>query len=453
MSSYLPSNRIQWGICLAVLTLLLSSALIGSVSATPPPPDYKAWWATTNTEYLNASDAGLFVETDGYISRQGREKRPPFLSNVSDNYYYTNFTSPKTGEQYLTAVWYFSDWDGFIKEKDELHRYLQQHGTVTPVALNLSPELASSNSSDLVNLSGSEQWQAIDATQYESDETSGYLLTFVMDSHPGVNYYIAYYGVVGPTDLREEAHHLHLLAMTNLPVMVLGHLYVFNLTTPKTNSHDSSSHTSSLASNPIFNPKTWIPFLVVFIPILLPIIGFTFIPIIVLAYISARISLWMEARLTPRTRAILPLSVAGCLIGVIALRSLFIEEISLGWTDLIAAAILVPMGVLTVRPFFKERLKYVKPKSAVFLCVVGTFYTIIIGSLLYLLLGVSFTSNPGSLDQPLSYIVGRSVVLRSVILYIMSVVIAIVLYAVILFWDLIRRRRQSKKHKVEDEDQ
>ncbi|ACL16959.1 MFS transporter [Methanosphaerula palustris] len=448
MSLHLSFDRKRWGICLAVLALLLSSTLIGLVSATPPPPDNYAWWATTNTEYLNASDAGLFVETDGYISRQGNEKRPPFLSNVSDNYYYTNFTSPKTGEQYLTAVWYFRDWDGFIKEKDELHRYLQQHGTVTPVALNLSPELADSNSSDLVNLSRSEQWQAIDATQYESDETSGYLLTFVMDSYPGVNYYIAYYGVVGPTDMREEAHHLHLLAMTNLPVMVLGHLYVFNPATPMIKVYDSF-----IPRFDITNWTNWIPFLEIFILILIAVIGYTLIPIIALAYISARISLWMEARMTPRTRGILPLIVAGCLIGVLAVRTLYVEEFSLGWTDLIAAAILVPMGVLTVRPLVKKHQKSVKPKSAVFLCVVWTFLTIIIGTVLYYLLGVRYVLNTGSLEQPLLYIMGHSVVLRSIIMYLESVVIAIVLYAVILFWDRIRRRRQSKKHPEEDEDQ
>jgi hypothetical protein len=208
----------------------------------------------------------------------------------------------------------------------------------------------------------------------------------------------------------------------------------------------------------ITNWTNWIPFLEIFILILIAVIGFTLIPIIVLAYISARISLWMEARMTPRTRGILPLIVAGCLIGVLAVRALYVEEFSLGWTDLIAAAILVPMGVLTARPLVKKRQNSVKqnsmkPKSAVFLCVVWTFLTIIIGTVLYYLLGVRYVLNPGSLEQPLLYIMGRSVVLRSIIMYLESVIIAFVLYAVILFWDRIRRRRQSKKHPVEDEDQ
>lgn len=449
MSSHLPSNRTRSGICLTVFVLLLSFALVGIANATPPPPDYRAWWATTNTGYLNTSDAGLFVEVDGYISRQGLEKRPPFLPNVSNNFFYSNFTSPEAGERYLTAVWYFNTWGGFTQGKDEMHRYLQQHGTVTPVTLNLSPELAGSNSSDLVNLSGSGQWQAIDATQYESDETSGYLLTFTMDSYPGVNYYIAYYGVVGPVDLREEAHRLHLLAMTNLPVMVLGHWYVFNPKTPMTNSYDSFIP----LSGPIFNPANWIPLLAMIASILLTIVGCTILPIIVLASITARIALWMETRVPPRTRAILPWIVAGCLIGVLAVRALFVEEISLGWTDFIAAAVLVPMGVLTAWPLFKGRLKAVQPNSAVFLCVAGTFLTIIIGTVLYLLLGVGLISNAGSFDQPLSYIVGRSVVLRSVVMYLESVVIAIILYSVILLWDLIRRRRQSRQPPAPGEDQ
>ncbi|WP_440950510.1 hypothetical protein [Methanosphaerula subterraneus] len=448
MSSHLPSERIRWGICLAVLALLLSFSLVAVASATPPPPEYRARWAAPNLEYLNASDAGFFSTVDLYNSEQGLAKRPPFLPNVSDNYYYTTFTSPGNDQQYLDAVWYFNTWDGFTKGKDELNRYLQQHGTITPVVLNLSPELAGSSISDIRDLSGTEQWRTINATRYEGDGTSGDFLTFATNYFPGENYYIAYYGITGSTNVSEDAtHHQHLLAMTSIPRFVMSHWYEFDPATPMT----IPDYWSSLASNPIFNPKTWIPFLMVFIPILLIVIGYTFIPIIVLAYISARISLWMDAHMTSRTRAILPLIVACCLIGVLAVRAFYIEEISLGWTDFIAAAILVPMGVLTVRPLFKERLKYVKPKSAVFLCVVGTFYTIIIGALLYFFLGVSFTSNAGSLDQSLSYIVSRSVVLRSVILYLMSVVIAIVLYAVILFWDRIRRRRQSK-HPVKDED-
>jgi hypothetical protein len=153
----------------------------------------------------------------------------------------------------------------------------------------------------------------------------------------------------------------------------------------------------------------------------------------------------------------MPLIVAGCLIGVLAIRALYVEEFSLGWTDLIAAAILVPMGVLTARPLVKKRQnsvmpKSAKPKSAVFLCVVWTFLTIIIGTVLYYLLGVRYVLNPGPLEQPLLYIMGRSVVLRSIIMYLESVIIAFVLYAVILRKNLIWRRQQSK-HPEEDEDQ
>ncbi|ACL16956.1 hypothetical protein [Methanosphaerula palustris] len=435
MSSHLPSDRIRWGICLAVLALLLTFALVAVASATPPPPEYRAQLAAPNLEYLNTSDSGLFIKVDSYSSEQGLAKRPSSLPNVSDNYYYSTFTSPKTGEQYLDAVWYFNTWDGFTKGKDELNRYLQQHGTVTPVVLNLSPELAGSSISDIRDLSGTEQWRTINATRYEGEGTSGDFLTFATNYFPGENYYIAYYGITGSTNVSEDAtHHQHLLAMTSIPRFVMSHWYEFDPATPMTIPDYSSS------------PAYWANQLVVISPLLLLVIGFTYIPVIALAYITARIALWMEARITPRIRVILPLIVVGCLIGLLAVRALYIEEVWVGLTDILVTAVLVPMGVLTAWPVFEGHLTIVKPRSAVYFCVAGTLFAIILATASFFLIKVFVIDG-----QPVSFFVSDSVVVRSIILYLMSVVIAIVLYSVTLLWDRLQRRRQNK-HPAEGED-
>ncbi len=420
MSSRPPCDKIRRGLRLAILALLISTALVAVVNATPPPPESQTWWAVTNTGYLNASDAGLFVEVDGYSSREGQAKSPPFLLNVSNHFYYSNFTSPNTGEQYLIAVWSFDTLDGFTEGKDELNRYLWQHGTVTPIVLNLSPELAGSSSSDLVNLSRSAQWRAIEATRYNGDRTSGYVLTFAMNSRPGVNYYIAYYGVVGTAEMSEDTtHRLHLLAMTSLPVLVLSRWYEFN-------------------------PASSVRFPSGFFSILFVIIGFAFIPVIVLSYITAMMALWMKERVPPRIRVFLPPIVAGFLLGVIAVRALFVTEIALGLTDLVAAAILVPMGILTSWPLVEGRPTTVPPKWAVFICGAFTFFGVIIGNVSFILL--TWVTSPGPVypqNEPLLSIVLRSIVLRSGVIYLESVVLAIVFFSAILLWDWIRRRRQN----------
>ncbi|ACL16958.1 AI-2E family transporter [Methanosphaerula palustris] len=438
MSSHLPSDRIRWGICLAVLALLLSFSLVAVASATPPPPEYRAQLAAPNLEYLNASDSGLFIKVDEYNSEQGLAKRPPSLPNVSDNYYYTTFTSPGTDEQYLDAVWYFNTWDGLTKGKDELHRYLQQHGTVTPIALNLSPELAGSSSPDIRELALLEQWQAINATRYDGDGTSGYFITFATNYYPGENYYITYYGIMGKADRSEETtHRLHLLAMTTIPRFISSFWFDYL---------DPATPMKVPLPSPI--PMSWISLLMIGGLFLFLIIGFVFIPALVLAYITVGLSRWIEARSAPWIHSLLPPLVAVCLIVVPAGIVPFVDQVSAGVIEGIVLAALISMGVMTPWPLFLERLKVVKPQTAVFICGIGTFFVLTLGIMPWTQLSPDLGGFLIALAQPFP-----SAAVRSVIFYLESVVIAIVLYAMILFWDRVRRRRQSKKHPVEDEDQ
>lgn len=95
-------NMIRRGVYLA---LLLSFVIVAVANASPPPPNQRAWWAAPELYYLNTSDAGVFIATDSHSSiDRGVIVRPPFLPNVSENFYYSNFTSPDTGEQYLVAI-------------------------------------------------------------------------------------------------------------------------------------------------------------------------------------------------------------------------------------------------------------------------------------------------------------------------------------------------------------
>ncbi len=437
----MSADRIRRGIRLAVLALLLSSVLVAVASADPPPPSYRAQWAAPSFDCLNASDADLFVAIDSSSSEQGLSKRPPFLPDVSDAFYYCNLSAPSIGERYLVAIWYFDTLTGFTEGKDELHHYFGQHGTITPIVLNLSPEIAASSRPAIAEFSRSKQWQTINATRYESKETSGYAITFATNYFPGENYYIAYYGIVDPAELSEDtAHRLRLLATTILPVLIRGG-YEFDPTNPMA------------VPDVQFNPAFWAHFISGFLSILFVFIAFAFIPVIVLSYITTMLALWMKDRVPPRTRVFLPPIVAGCLLGLIAIKALFVTEIAVGWTDLLVAAVVVPMGVLTSWPLFEGRLTAVRPKSAVFFCGAFTFFGIITCTVLFVLLGWTIFTGPIYPNyEPLWFIVPRSIVLRSGVVYLESVVLAIVLYSVILLWDRIKRRRQNHMP-AEGEDQ
>ncbi|MEN6341076.1 MAG: hypothetical protein ABFC89_00800 [Methanospirillum sp.] len=433
-SMHLSSDRIRRGVRLAVLALLLSFVIVAVTNATPPPSNQRAEWAAPQLAGLNVSNPDLFTVVDSHSSGdQGLIIRPPFLPNISENFYYSNITSPKTGEQYLVAVWYFDTWAGFVTGKNELYQYFQQHGTVTPVVLNLSPEHAAATGSDIVNIFRSEQWQAINATRYRGDGTSGESVTFATSYLSGENYYIVYCGIMDSADPGEETmHRLHLLLMRCLVLFAIHKGYEIDPTTPMAVANDS------------FNPASWIRSYAGFFWILFEIIGFTFLPVIALSYITAMMALWMNERISSRTRVLLPPIVAGCLLEVLAVRALFVTEIALGLTDLVATAILIPMGVLTFWPLFEGRLATVRRKWAVFICGAFTFFCVIIGNVSFILL--TWVTSPGPVSphgEPLLSIVLRSIVLRSGVIYLESLILATVFFSAIPLWDRARRRRQN----------
>ncbi|MEN6517783.1 MAG: hypothetical protein ABFC38_06265 [Methanospirillum sp.] len=427
---------------LAVLAFFLLSVLVAAASASPPPSDQRASWAAPSLYFLNASDARLFVATDSHSSvvsvtfdphnstDQTEQSvvivRPPFLPDISDNFYFSNFTSPDTGEQYLVVIWFFDTWARFTAGKDELYQYFRQHGTATPIVLNLSPELAASSKSALVNLSRSEPWQAINATRYESEETSGDVLTFATHYFPEENYYIAYYGIVGPADLSEETvHRIHLLAMTSLPDFVTNALYEFDPATPMTLP----------PSSPI--PWTTISWILILCFGLLTIAIVDLVPALALGFVTAMVFQRVIVRATPRTRAFLPPLIAACLIGVLSVTAPLVHGTPAGPIDGVLLAGIVAMGVLTPWPLFAGRFEAMKPRSAVFLCAVGTFFVVLLFTLPLLSLHPNFGDFMrifSALDPPPS-----SIAFRPVVLYLQSMVLAIFFYLVALVRDLTLR--------------
>jgi hypothetical protein len=143
-----------------------------------------------------------------------------------------NISCERTGDHYVSEVWYFDNWDEFRLQREHLFSYLTQHGTVSSVTLDLSEELARTNNTYLAGL----KTRQVRAIKYENTTTSGYFLIFYTDIFPGPSYYIAYYGVVGSSGIQEHTPQLETLIMTTFPGLMEYQTYEINPESPMTRS-------------------------------------------------------------------------------------------------------------------------------------------------------------------------------------------------------------------------
>lgn len=129
-----------------------------------------------------------------------QETTMPFFPNLSPYRGYKKLTYLKTGDQYISEVWFFNDRNLFITKKGELLQYLKERGTVSTIPINFSQERDNTTI----------PWNV---TQFESRDTSGYFVIYESSTYPGTNLYILYYGVVGSSGIENNAHPLKLLIL------------------------------------------------------------------------------------------------------------------------------------------------------------------------------------------------------------------------------------------------
>jgi len=131
-------------------------------------------------------------------SNVSQDTTMPFFPDLSPYRGYKKLVSLKTGNQYVSEVWFFDDGSQFSIKKQELLQYLKGRGNVTHISLAVSQEVGSNAG----------HWNV---TRYESQETSGYFMIYETTSYPGTNLYILYYGVIGPSGIRQNLFPLNLL--------------------------------------------------------------------------------------------------------------------------------------------------------------------------------------------------------------------------------------------------
>ena len=152
------------------------------------------------------------------------------MPRLSKYHAFGNYTLRETGQRYLSEIWYYHEWDSFQEDRDYLFSYLREHGAVTPIILDLSDEIAGTRDPYISGL-GTKQ---VRAYRYISDTTSGYLIIISTDFFPNQNYFIAYYGVDGRSDLSGEAPHLKALILSVFPGFVEHSTFTSDPASPQT---------------------------------------------------------------------------------------------------------------------------------------------------------------------------------------------------------------------------
>jgi len=135
----------------------------------------------------------------GHFSLIGERKAgvaPPFFPVLSQYCGYANYSRTGSDDQYLAGEWYFNDGEEFLRAEKELYQYLEEHGRVSTMELNISNG---------------------DVTKYECETTSGYFLVYKNTFGREGDYFIVYYGAVGPVDLSNQAPFLKALIADRYP--------------------------------------------------------------------------------------------------------------------------------------------------------------------------------------------------------------------------------------------
>ncbi|AKB50305.1 hypothetical protein MSBRW_1052 [Methanosarcina barkeri str. Wiesmoor] len=172
-------------VALVGILFILDTILIGP--GLPPSEEMPRWYIPDTYKENEQTCTLLFPKISPYCN----------MVNISDGKF--------------MIVWYFDDESEFLKGEDALYRYLEENGSVFQQKLNISTELQEKIKRDKAN----NTWgptvgsHSFNATGYESPETSGYFLVYERPFlETREDYFVAYYGIMGLTNLTEETPEL-----------------------------------------------------------------------------------------------------------------------------------------------------------------------------------------------------------------------------------------------------
>jgi hypothetical protein len=192
--------------------LIISCYIQGAVAGAPPYYDRPGAFIPRDfTPYINQSDGNCTViGIYPPVSEQPEIMKippdmsdsapdistnpPPYFPDLSQNYALRNISCENPNNRFISIMWYFNKWDTFQIQRERLFTSLIQHGTVSNVTLNFVAHTTNTASENLST-------RHINVIKYNSTSTSGYFVIFDSGLYPRPNYFIAYYGVIGSTDV------------------------------------------------------------------------------------------------------------------------------------------------------------------------------------------------------------------------------------------------------------
>jgi len=205
-------------ILLVLIILALSCCIQGAFAGAPPYSERADWVIADNfTPFIIPSEGNCTV-TSIYppVSQEiGILKIPPDMSDsapnistspppyfpdLSQDYALRNITCEKPSDRFISIVWYFNKWDTFQVQRERLFSYLIQHGSISNVTLTLVEKRSSPDNPGNFSLQNV-SIRYVTAFRYSGTNTSGYFVIFDSGFLPRPNYFIAYYGVVGSSDV------------------------------------------------------------------------------------------------------------------------------------------------------------------------------------------------------------------------------------------------------------
>ncbi|HJH28301.1 MAG TPA: hypothetical protein C5S51_01185 [Methanosarcinaceae archaeon] len=145
-----------------------------------------------------------FAEYFSLIGERKTGASPPFFPSLSQYCGHANYSRTGSYDRYMAGEWYFDDSEEFSRAEKKLYQYLEEHGRVSTVELN-------------INKGSRYTPKNFDATKYESETTSGYFLVYKNTFGREGDYFIVYYGVVGPVDLPNQTPFLKALIADRYP--------------------------------------------------------------------------------------------------------------------------------------------------------------------------------------------------------------------------------------------
>jgi len=149
----------------------------------------------------------------------------PLFPRLSDYWAYVRYTYSRTGDRFIVETWYFTDGKSFSDSQKKLAAYLDGRGTIAQTTLEIDRKTLLEFGPESMNSTT----RRIPLTRYESGATSGYFFTVSRPSREHPDYYIAYYGVTGSSDLSRETPLLKLFFIP--PIRVLDNGVVHELDT------------------------------------------------------------------------------------------------------------------------------------------------------------------------------------------------------------------------------